>query len=67
MGDLIADLLADFIRDFVWKWLLRPVLTVLLVRPLRWLVIRPVQRHLARRRFRRDLQAHRRATVLPGG
>ena len=61
VGDLIIDLLGDLFGELVWEWLMKPVLMALLVRPFRWLVVRPVRRLLARRRFRRDLEASRAA------
>jgi hypothetical protein len=55
VDDLILGLLDDLFGDLVWRWLLKPVLMALVVRPFRWLVLRPVQVLLTRRRLRREL------------
>jgi len=57
VDDFILGLLDDLFGDLIWKWPLKPVLIALLVRPFRWLVVRPIRLLLTRRRLRRELEA----------
>jgi len=64
VGEFIAGLIVDFVLDLLGELFgraLRKAWRTLIVRPVRALIVRPVGRLLAGRRFRRELEARRRA------
>ena len=63
--------MGEFLIEVFWELVLKPSLEFLfhkawkhlVVRPFRFLVLRPVQRRLAGRRFRRELERERRRST----